>query len=158
MYGYIHAYILACKHTCMYMCVFVCVCRRACVPQASPRRIWFPSGVRSQHCERHIKASFHSARREEWRAARAEEDERKIWDTFCFTHTPQNLSLLMEKLQRTSVVLRRESINLRTTTTSLVKTVWLWLPRSSLCHFRGFGMFVLELRHFFFSAHCTGVV
>lgn len=65
----------------------------------------------------------------------------KIWDKF-FSHThihTTSLSLLMEKLQHTSVAFHWESINLCILTASLVLIVWLWLPRTSFYCFWGFG-------------------
>lgn len=117
---------------------FIYISIYASVPQASPKSIWFLLGVRSQHWECHIKGpSIQPAKKRGEQRGRKTTRE-NLGQILFHTHTA-NLSMLMEKLQRTSVVLRWESINLRALTASLVRTVWLWLPRSSFYCFTGFG-------------------
>lgn len=67
--------------------------------------------------ERHIKAP--SIQPAETRRVERQEGEERKSGTNSVSHTHRNLSLLMEKLQRPSAPLLRESINLHTLTASL---------------------------------------
>lgn len=61
----------------------------AFAPQASPKSIWFLLGLRSQHWESatsKLPPSILQRREESKEGGRRRE---KIWDKFCFTHTPQ---------------------------------------------------------------------
>lgn len=99
------------------------------------------------------QSSLHPAHGEERRATRGEEDN--LGEILFHTHAT-NLSLLVEKLQRTSVVLRGASINLHVLSASLTDALSLSSHAHRPASVRSFELssllsvnLVLVLHHFY---------